>query len=190
MRSVSVAQDGSCLVGGNNGGRVYIWNIRNGQDFTDLQPKTKFDAHNKYLIRCMLSPDGKTLATCSADTTIKTWHWDGNSCKPDKTLNGHQRWVWDMAFSADSAYLVSGTCPTPALLTSTASSDHNARLWDLATGETVRQYSGHSKAAVCVALNECVARSLCCADGSQRPLLARPSLILRRSAFSRSLSIL
>lgn len=61
MRSVSVAQDGSCLVGGNNAGRVYIWSIRNGDDFTDLQPKTKFDAHDKYLIRCMLSPDGKCV---------------------------------------------------------------------------------------------------------------------------------
>ena len=26
----------------------------------------------------------------------------------DKTLVGHQRWVWDCGFSADSAYLVSG----------------------------------------------------------------------------------
>lgn len=26
----------------------------------------------------------------------------------DKVLTGHQRWVWDMAYSADSAYLVSG----------------------------------------------------------------------------------
>jgi G protein beta subunit-like protein len=58
------------------------------------------------------------------------------------TLQGHQRWVWDCAFSADSAYLV------------TASSDHVARLWELQNGETIRQYKGHHKAAVCVALND------------------------------------
>ena len=28
--------------------------------------------------------------------------------KDEKTLKGHQRWVWDCAFSADSAYLVTG----------------------------------------------------------------------------------
>ena len=28
----------------------------------------------------------------------------------EKTLKGHQRWVWDCAFSADSAYLVTGEC--------------------------------------------------------------------------------
>lgn len=30
--------------------------------------------------------------------------------KLDKVLKGHQRWVWDAAFSADSAYLVTGGC--------------------------------------------------------------------------------
>lgn len=44
------------------------------------------------------------------------------------------------------------------MLTSTttlvASSDHVARLWELAQGETIRQYNGHHKAAVCVALND------------------------------------
>lgn len=28
--------------------------------------------------------------------------------KLEKVLIGHQRWVWDCAFSADSAYLVTG----------------------------------------------------------------------------------
>lgn len=34
---------------------------------------------------------------------------DGTGYQLDKVLQGHQRWVWDMAYSADSAYLVSGT---------------------------------------------------------------------------------
>lgn len=60
----------------------------------------------------------------------------------ETTLAGHQRWVWDCAFSADSAYLV------------TVSSDHYARLWELSTGTIIRQYSGHHRGAVCVALND------------------------------------
>lgn len=60
----------------------------------------------------------------------------------ETTLAGHQRWVWDCAFSADSAYLV------------TVSSDHYARLWELASGTIIRQYSGHHRGAVCVALND------------------------------------
>ena len=111
--------------------------MQHGRELTDLQPRTKFQAHSKYLTRCLVSPNVKYLATCSADKTIKIWNMDSHSLALDKTLTGHQRWVWDMAFSADSAYLV------------TASSDHYARLWELQTGLTVKQYAGHSKAIVC-----------------------------------------
>lgn len=57
-------------------------------------------------------------------------------------LDNHQRWVWDCAFSADSAYLV------------TVCSDHYARLWELSTASIIRQYNGHHRGAVCVALND------------------------------------
>jgi target of rapamycin complex subunit LST8 len=60
----------------------------------------------------------------------------------ETVLDGHQRWVWDCAFSADSAYLVS------------VSSDHYARLWELSTAQIIRQYNGHHRGAVCVALND------------------------------------
>ena len=60
----------------------------------------------------------------------------------EATLTSHQRWVWDCAFSADSAYLV------------TVCSDHYARLWELSTGAIIRQYSGHHRGTVCVALND------------------------------------
>lgn len=49
------------------------------------------------------------LATCSADTTVKIWSVSPSfEFRLDKALQGHQRWVWDCAFSADSAYLVTG----------------------------------------------------------------------------------
>lgn len=144
IRSVTIASDGQCLVAGNNKGKCYVWKINpEGSPLPRFQALTKFPAHSKYLTRCLLSPDVKTLATCSADTTVKIWSISPNyEFKQEKVLIGHQRWVWDAAFSADSAYLV------------TASSDHVARLWEMATGETVRQYNGHHKAVVCCALHD------------------------------------
>lgn len=144
IRSVTLAADGSCLVAGNNKGKCYVWKINEeGLGLPRFQAVTKFQAHNKYLTRCLLSPDVKYLATCSADTTVKIWSISSNyEFKLEKVLQGHQRWVWDCAFSADSAYLV------------TASSDHTARLWEMTSGETVRQYNGHHKAAVCCALHD------------------------------------
>ena len=128
----------------------------------DLQPVTKIAAHQHYMLRSVLSPDVRHLATASADTTIRLWsinhpvkinmpneatsatasHQYAYSISLDKTLKGHQRWVWDCAWSADSEYLVS------------ASSDHTAKLWDRRSGEAIRTYQGHHKAAVCVALND------------------------------------
>ena len=44
---------------------------------------------------------------------MKIWSITSNyEFKLEKVLQGHQRWVWDCAFSADSAYLVTGEqCP-------------------------------------------------------------------------------
>ena len=80
MRSVSVASDGSALVAGSHNvgpnaslspscifithfsrvqGTVYVWTIQPGVSFTDLQPKTRFPAHSRYLIKVLMSPDTK-----------------------------------------------------------------------------------------------------------------------------------
>ncbi|KAG0747261.1 hypothetical protein G6F57_007949 [Rhizopus arrhizus] len=141
MRSVTVASDGSILVAANNKGTCFVWKLSNGCEGGEIEPIHQFQAHNNYILRVMLSPDTKLLATCSADNTAKIWNTEKNF-ELYLTLQGHQRWVWDCAFSADSAYLV------------TASSDHVARLCELQNGETIRQYNGHHKAAVCVALND------------------------------------
>ncbi|KAF6066771.1 Target of rapamycin complex subunit LST8 [Candida albicans] len=141
INSLSVASDGSMLVAGNNKGNCYVWKMQNQRDATVLTPVTKFRSHSKYITRVLLSTDMKHLATCSADHTARIWSTEQNF-NLETTLQGHQRWVWDCAFSADSAYLV------------TACSDHYVRLWDLSNSETVRQYNGHHKGAVCVALND------------------------------------
>ncbi|EIM21818.1 WD40 repeat-like protein [Wallemia mellicola CBS 633.66] len=144
IRSVTIASDGSSLVAGNNKGNCFVWKIRADQEYdaSEFTPITKLPAHSRYITKCILSPDTKHLATCSADTTIKIWSTHNYDFRLEKVLTGHQRWVWDAAFSADSAYLVS------------ASSDHSARLWELASGDTVRQYNGHHKAATAIALND------------------------------------
>lgn len=147
VQSVSVASDGSMLVAGNNKGNCYVWKLATQRG--SPQPLTKFLAHAKYITKVLLSSDVKHLATCSADHTARVWSVDDGTADDgaeqfpiETTLHGHQRWVWDCTFSADSAYLV------------TACSDHFIRLWDLSNSETVRQYQGHHKGAVCVALND------------------------------------
>eukprot|EP01100_Stratorugosa_tubuloviscum_P007653 TRINITY_DN3161_c0_g1_i1.p1 TRINITY_DN3161_c0_g1~~TRINITY_DN3161_c0_g1_i1.p1 ORF type:complete len:305 (-),score=139.91 TRINITY_DN3161_c0_g1_i1:171-1085(-) len=141
IRSVSVTPDASFAVAANNKGNCFIWKIGGGTTFNMHQ--TIEQAHPKYILKCLFSPDSRSFATTSADHCVKIWNL-GKSGKFDshRALHGHQRWVWDCTFSADSAFLV------------TASSDQTARLWDLSQGDTIRHYIGHSKAASCVALRD------------------------------------
>ena len=139
LQSVSIAADASTAVAANNEGDCFFWKPGTLQEADSAI--TTLNAHpGAYVLKCLISPDVKTLATTSSDHTIKLWNMVDRSLT--KTLAGHQRWVWDCAFSADSQYLVS------------ASSDHTARLWELSRGEDIRRYKGHSKAVVSIALND------------------------------------
>ena len=140
--SVAIAPDGSTLAAANTHGSVFLWKLGDLIDgSTKIEPLQKLQAHTKYILKCIISPDCKRLATTSADHTAKVWNMADNF-KLERNLTGHQRWVWDAVFSADSEYLV------------TASSDQTARLWDLAQGETIRHYSGHHKAVITVAMHD------------------------------------
>ena len=138
VRSVSVAPDGSLVVAGNSTGTCYVWRLQKDAKTTaHFEPLHKLRAHpDEYVLKCLISPDVRSLATTSSDKTVKLWNLDGLGL--ERTLNGHSRWVWDCVFSVDLAYLV------------TASSDGSARLWDCSSGEAIRVYNGHHKAVVCV----------------------------------------
>lgn len=161
ITSVSVSPDAELVICGTISGLVHIFQItgdtietqsENGEDiFTqienvDLVPIKTIKAHDNYILKVLISPDGDLFATTSADKTIKLWTI--NHEKPDQmfslsqTLKGHNKWVWDCVFSSDSAYLVS------------ASSDGTSKLWDLGKGEAIRTYKGHQKAVVAVYLHD------------------------------------
>ena len=138
-RSIAFSEDGTALVACNNKGRCFVWNVARVDKLATL-PVGKMDAHDTYILKCTLSPDGKWIATASADKKVKIWSM--TTFKLRCELIGHQRWVWDCAFSYDSNHLV------------TASSDHAARLWDLREQECVQVFSGHHKALVCLAFRD------------------------------------
>ncbi len=141
IRSLSIASDASTLVAASNRGTCFVWKMSSAKNVPSLELTHKIDAHSSYILKCLLSPDSKVLATASADETIKLWNVD-NGFSLDKTLLGHTSWVWDCAFSADSAYLVS------------ASSDRTSKLWDIKNGDVIIDYKGHGKVLTSVALND------------------------------------
>jgi len=143
IQHLDVDKQGLYLAAVNNKGNCYVWSLAGDsqKEPTHLQPKKWFSAHKRYGLCCKFSPDSTTLATSSADHTCKLWRTVDFSKIQDLTCEA-QRWVWDMAWSADSQYLF------------TASSDNAARLWSLQTGTVKREYQGHQKALTSVAFRD------------------------------------
>ncbi|XP_061181019.1 target of rapamycin complex subunit lst8-like [Saccostrea echinata] len=143
IQSISIDPMGTMMSAINNKGMCYIWTLSGGRgtDPVKVHLKNNFEAHSKYGIKCLFSPDSTLLATTSADQTCKIWRTADHTLMTELKENT-QRWVWDCAFSGDSQYII------------TASSDNMARLWSVEMGDVKKEYSGHQKAVVCLAFRD------------------------------------
>ena len=86
-------------------------------------------SHSGFVYSLAFSPDGKIVASGSADKTIRLWGRYTGEVK--RTLNAHSDAVLSVAISPDSKILASG------------SADKTIRLWDLKTSQQIRILTGH-----------------------------------------------
>jgi COMPASS component SWD3 len=85
----------------------------------DYRPTLILKGHKKGVSAVKFSPNGKRIASCSSDGTIKIW--DSATGKHEHTLEGHMAGISTIAWSPDSTTLASG------------SDDKSIRLWDVTT---------------------------------------------------------
>ncbi|KXT12192.1 hypothetical protein AC579_3101 [Pseudocercospora musae] len=86
--------------------------------------------HKRGVASVKFSPDGRWIASCSADSTIKIW--DARTGSLSQTLEGHLAGISTIAWSPDSKVIASG------------SDDKIVRLWDIATGKSLpNPLAGH-----------------------------------------------
>ena len=81
---VEYSPDGALIAFGDRQGTVTLCERASGRV---LSKKEK--AHPPYVEDVEMSPDGRLLATCGADASIKLWRVQPDGLHLQKTLRGH-----------------------------------------------------------------------------------------------------
>ncbi|CAL4104977.1 unnamed protein product, partial [Meganyctiphanes norvegica] len=110
IQSIAIDPEGTYMAAVNNKGKVYVWRLSGGtaDNRITLTPTRSIVAHSKYALKVKFSPDSTMLVTSSADRTAKIWKTADFSQMTELRDPG-QQWVWDVAFSADSQHIITGT---------------------------------------------------------------------------------
>ena len=103
LRCLAFSPDGRLLASGAGfvESSIRLWDVRTGREAGRLE------GHRSWVSSLVFWPDGRTLASASADQTIRIW--DLASLGSIDTLQGHQLEVWSLALSPDTQTLFSGS---------------------------------------------------------------------------------
>ncbi|KAF3090554.1 WD domain protein [Orbilia oligospora] len=101
--------------------------------------KYTLTGHNGGVSSVKFSPDGKWIASVSADKSLRVW--DSRTGELEQIFEAHTAGISDVAWSPDSKTLATG------------SDDKTIRLWELKSGRMIRILKGHHNYVYCLNFN-------------------------------------
>jgi WD40 repeat protein/tetratricopeptide (TPR) repeat protein/tRNA A-37 threonylcarbamoyl transferase component Bud32 len=130
---------------------VNLWDVRTGQR------KASLTGHRFPLVRLQYAPDGRTLVSAAnsltplmppgttrlRNETGEIRLWDTAAAVERANLSGFTGEVIDLALSPDGRLLASVTAVKELTSLAFVTQSSEVRLWDLGTGQAVRQLTGH-----------------------------------------------
>jgi cytochrome c/WD40 domain-containing protein len=163
--------DGKLIVAGGRPGqegdvRIYNLDAPNPKQEGDVKLYNGVDPKAGCLVRelvqaddeilCLaLDKDGKKLAAGgSQDRTVRVWDIAADF-KLDQTIENHADWIFGVAFSPDGKHLL------------TCSRDKTAKVWDLATKESVLTFPDHQNSVYGVAIKPDGKVGVSCGEDNQ-----------------------
>jgi hypothetical protein len=132
--AVDYSADGAQIVFGDRQGNVTLCDRVSGRSLSMI-----VRAHPPHVYDVEISPDGRLLATCGADASIKLWRVQEDGLHERSILRGHMGYVVSLAFSSDGTRLVS-TC-----------GDETLKVWDTQRAAEVATLYGHRHMVTTVA---------------------------------------
>nr|WP_310834211.1 serine/threonine-protein kinase [Aetokthonos hydrillicola] len=139
---------GSAILVLGIGGGVFLWKSSHSSnsvvnpvvDNSNPSLLKTLSAHSKIVTSVAISPDGKTLASGSWDTTLRLW--DLSTGKLSDTLKGNIGQLNNVAISSDGNTVASG------------SSQNIIKLWNLVTKQELGIIQGHNRDVTSIAFSK------------------------------------
>ncbi|MDZ4685210.1 MAG: WD40 repeat domain-containing protein [Planctomycetaceae bacterium] len=113
---------------------VQRWKLADGT-------KTLLKAHDSWVFALAVTKDGSQVISAGGDGRLIWWPVEGEAPAPIRTVEAHAGWIRGLAVSPDGQFLAS------------AGNDRVVKLWSIADGALVRQFTGHDAHVYSVAFH-------------------------------------
>jgi G protein beta subunit-like protein len=136
VRSVALAPDGRRVIAAGQDGKIFCYACDEG-NLTELYHT---QASNDIQLRTVISPDGRSFAATAANNTARIWNLENGDLKQSMVASDERVWIWDAAFTQDSAKLCTG------------GSDGVCRMFDCENGRMEMSFPPAEKCVSCIAI--------------------------------------